>query len=81
VKGDRLRDGLVQALLIARRDDELDAKLAGEILERWDELVTGAQEHDAELAKHRDHAHEVGFSEGYKAATRVDAEGAEGDAA
>lgn len=38
-RDERLRDGLVQALLIARRDEELDAKLAGEILERWDELV------------------------------------------
>jgi hypothetical protein len=76
VKGDRLRDGLVQALLIARAEG-LDAKLAGEILERWDELVVGEDERDAELAKHRDHAHEVGYSEGYKAATRADAEGAE----
>jgi hypothetical protein len=29
----------VLALLLARRDEELDAKLAGEILDRWDELV------------------------------------------
>jgi hypothetical protein len=51
VKQDRLRDGLVQAVLLARRDEELDAKLAGEILDRWDELVETLSDANARLGR------------------------------
>jgi hypothetical protein len=63
VKRDKhLREALVKTLIV-----EPDRKLAGEILERWDELVTGEDERDAELARYNDHAYEVGFGEGYEA--------------
>lgn len=39
MKRDRLRDGLVRVLIERPADSQVSARLAGQILERWDELI------------------------------------------